>query len=74
MVGEREGNDFGMGRGVRQGCPLSPTLFTLLLAALEEEMRKGRWERVRLGMEKVYTMYADDVALMVKNEDEMRGS
>lgn len=30
-----------MGRRVRQGCPLSPSLFTLLLADLEEKMRKG---------------------------------
>src|SRR5436190_12995035 len=64
---------FWTGKGVRQGCPLSPGLFNLLLADLEEEMRRGGWGGVRLGEEKVYTLaYADDVALIAENEEDMK--
>ncbi|XP_046145802.1 uncharacterized protein LOC123989168 [Osmia bicornis bicornis] len=73
-VGEKEGESFWTSKGVRQGCPLSPILFTLLLADMEEEMKKGRWGGVRLGGEKIYTLaYADDVAVMAEDEDGMKG-
>lgn len=42
------GEIFWTGRGVRQEYPLSPNLFNILIADLEEEMRKGRWDGVRL--------------------------
>lgn len=38
-VGER----FLAGRGVKQGCPLSPLLFNVLLADMKEEMGKVKW-------------------------------
>lgn len=41
-VGDRAGEEFWTARGVRQGCPMSPLLFNLLIADLEEEMRKLR--------------------------------
>jgi len=72
-VGGELGKEFWMARGVRQGCPLSPLLFNLLIADLEEEMGKVRWEGVRLGGKTLYTLaYADDIVLVAEDEGEMR--
>jgi len=48
-VGEGIGECFWTARGVRQGCPLSPMLFNILLADMEEEMGKVKEGGVRLG-------------------------
>lgn len=62
-----------MVKGVRQGCPLSPSLFTLLLADMEEVLEKGGWGGVRLGERKVYTLaYADDIAVLAEDEEGMK--
>lgn len=58
---------------MKQECPLSPGLFNLLTADLEEETRKGGWGGVRLKGKKVYTLvYADDVVLLAEEEEDMR--
>ncbi|CAK9832677.1 Retrovirus-related Pol polyprotein from type-1 retrotransposable element R2 (Fragment) [Anthophora retusa] len=73
-VGKKEGSSFWTVKGVRQGCPLSPILFTLLLADMEEELKKGGWGGVKVGGEKVYTLaYADDIAVLAKDEEGMKG-
>jgi len=72
-VGREMGSSFWTERGVRQGCPLSPLLFNLVLADLEEKMRRVRWGGVKLGEEKVYSLlYADDMVLMAEEEEGMR--
>lgn len=42
-IGGKIGESFWAAWGVRQGCPLIPLLFNILLADLEEEM--GRMKR-----------------------------
>jgi len=67
----REG--FWTARGVRQGCLLSPLLFNVLMADLEEELGKVRWGGIRLGGEVIFSLaYADDVVMLAEREDDMR--
>ncbi|CAD6237892.1 GSCOCG00012499001-RA-CDS [Cotesia congregata] len=74
-VGKELGERFWTMKGLRQGCPLSPLLFVLFLADLDEELEKGRWGGVDLsGGKKIFSLaYADDVVLLAREEDEMRG-
>lgn len=51
-VDGEEGRRFWMVREVRQGYPLSPGLFILMLADVNEELRKGGWGGLRLEIEK----------------------
>lgn len=65
------GENFWTARGVRQGCPLSPFLFNIMIANVEE-LRKGGWGGVRLGEVKIYSLaYADDMVLLAKSEEGM---
>lgn len=60
-------------KGVRQGCPLSPTLFLLLVADLEEEMKKGQVGGLQVGSERLWSLaYADDLVILAKNEKGMK--
>lgn len=44
-------------------------LFDILIADLEEEMRKGGWGGVKLEEGKVYSLaYVDNLALLAKEE------
>jgi len=70
-VGEGLSEVFWTGKGVRQGCPLSPGLFNLLTADLVEYMRKGGWGGVKLKGERVYTL-AYDIVLLAEEEDGVR--
>ena len=73
-VGDRKTEDFWTEKGVRQGCPMSPTLFNIYVMDLEEEMRKEQTGGVTIGKEKFWTItYADDMVLLAKSEEELKG-
>lgn len=72
-VGDTQSGVFWAGEGVRQGCPLSPTLFTLYVTDLEEEMEKTQVGGIVIGNRKFSTLaYADDIVLVANREDELK--
>lgn len=72
-VGKEVSKEFWTTRGVRQGCPMSPTLYNAFMNDLEEEMRNGREGGVMVGNKKIWTItYADDIVLLAYGEQELK--
>jgi hypothetical protein len=60
-------------KGVRQGCPLSPSLFAAFIGDIEEMFRKGQAGGVVEGKEKVWSLaYADDLVVLAREEKGMK--
>ena len=72
-IGNKIIGAFKTEKGVRQGCPLSPTLFNIAFSEVEKEMRKAQKGGVRIGRKKIFSLsYADDVILLANNDTGMR--
>jgi len=72
-VGRRKSEEFWTKSGVRQGCPMSPTLFNIYLMDLEAELRKKQEGSMVVGKEKFWSItYADDIVLVAKSEEELK--
>lgn len=74
-IGEERSEQFWTRRGVKQGCPLSSSLFNLLMAdpspppRSKAEDEEGRME-IRLRGEKYTRLaYADNIVLLAEEED-----
>ena len=66
-------NFFSCTRGVRQGCLLSPLLFSLFLNDLVECLEKDGTHGVELwDIRLCATLYADDLVLLSENEDDLK--
>lgn len=71
-VGEHMTEEFWTVKGLKQGCVLSPLLFSLYIAGLEEEMRGRNVGGVKIGKVRVWVLaYADDLILLAKNREAM---
>lgn len=71
-INGKKSTEFWTTRGVRQGCPLSPTLFAMYLSDLEDHMAKGQTGGAIVGTAKFWTLaYADDLACVARSEAEM---
>ncbi|KAJ4440151.1 hypothetical protein ANN_08289 [Periplaneta americana] len=70
---EIEGRPFGLKRGVRQGDPISPKLFT---SVLEDIFRKLNWNRncgININGSRLNNLrFADDVVLFAKSPRELQ--
>ena len=60
---------FSLKSGTRQGCPLSPLLFNILLEVLTTAIRQTKETKgIQIGREEIkLSLYADDMILYIEN-------
>jgi hypothetical protein len=69
-VGEKGGEWFEKTKGVRQSCPLSPLLFTIYVADVDEMLKKAQAGGVGVDREKVWSLaFADDMVIVAKSRE-----
>ena len=62
---ESDGEWFPVRTGLRQGCPMSPSLFNVYMDAMMRKVTEGEVGGVMVGSERVVDLdFADDVALL----------
>ena len=61
-------NLFPCQKGVRQGCPFSPLLFTLFTSGLETELKRNKVCVEMYNTSVDLLMYADDIVLLSNNQ------
>ena len=67
-VGEETSEEFWTIKGLKQGCVLSPILFCIYIARLEEDFRIRNIGGVKIGKVRLWSMaYADDLVLLAEN-------
>ena len=62
---------FGIGRGVRQGCILSPNLFNIYSEDIMRNALEGFNGGVKFGGKKITNRYADDTTLVCSSRKEL---
>ena len=59
---------FPLKSGTRQGCPLSPLLFNIVLEVLATAIRAGKEiKETQIGKEVKLSLFADDMILCIEN-------
>jgi len=71
LVGEEQTEWFDLSTGVRQGCVMSPILFSLFINGLAREINK-QGKGVDIGGRRVrLLMYADDIVLLAESAKDL---
>jgi hypothetical protein len=76
VKGQKKEDAFGVHRGVRQGDPLSPFIFNLVLKGIFRRL-KGKWLAKGYGVEQIdrllsHICFADDVLLFAKTRGQLK--
>ena len=59
---------FPLRSGTRQGCPLSPLLFNIILEVIATEIREEKEIKgIQIGKEVKFSLFADDMILYIQN-------
>ena len=59
---------FPLRSGTRQGCPLSPPLFNIVLEVLATEIREEKQIKgIHIGKEVKFSLFVDDMILYIEN-------
>jgi hypothetical protein len=72
-LGDKTSRSVKMNQGVRQGCPLSPTLFNFFVDELATQLRQSGYGSKFLGLDVGALLYADDVVLLADSAEELQG-
>ena len=74
-VGDRESEWFGVHKGVRQGCTLSPWLFNVYVDKVAREAREKFVSEVKLSTGDVgMLLFADDMVIMAESEEGLQSN
>lgn len=72
-LGDKTSRQVKMLQGVRQGCPLSPTLFNFFVDELSTQLHKAGYGCEFNGLDIGALLYADDVVLLADSAAKLQG-
>ena len=72
-LGDKTTREVKMSQGVRQGCPLSPTLFNYFINSLAKSLKESGLGLQIEGLDVGSLLYADDVVLAADSAEKLQG-
>ena len=72
LLGKERTDFFDVSMGVKQGCTLSPILFSIFINTLAKEIEESGIGVVINGIKVAILLYADDIVIIASSEDELK--